>query len=700
MFLYRLKTIRTKHYNVKTMEVEEHFYQDNSRLGPEDAWTTLPGVNYYFLGNGFIQAAVQVCSQGSGTPVGLLVMDPERFGPKRRALSFDPESGLRQTMATLETKEGAHSPHAADVKARWFQKEGVPAAKVTWRGRAFVVSESFFCPDRRRPRIIRQIRIRNLGEKKLKAVLRTGAPDQEIIHQLNLAAGKEKNLFLEYKLSKKKGLRRVKVARCDAPLISKEARLYWQQAARIHFPSALFDHFYESCIFELQANIAASGKLDGSIWQYNREWTRDQAMVSIGLTLSGQFELARKLLSRLLRQFITEAGDTIDSSERRPPQECELDQNGALLFALETYVLWTDDGELVSKYWKKIEAAARFPLKKVFRHPSSGLLHNRREFWERHAAHGIEDGMELAHQLWVSIGLSSASRLALLLKKEKEAKNWEKAAQKIRSAMLADKKFRLIQNNSFIKRRKITGEIQAEVKPVPSSGLPASTPLFEKGRHYLNPDTSTALPIAWGFIPPRSKLAWRTLAQLEKLWNQRWRGGGYGRYHVSSEPDSPGPWPFASLFLARAYFEAGDNAKVWRILRWLGRAPGSEAGSWFEFYGPRPIPPYPQIGIVPWTWVELLILFIHHLLGVRPEWPSLLLRPRLLRGLPGFKASLRLRGFRLNLVVKKANRKDKPGFLVNGKFFPYAEEGFRLPYPQKDLRLKAWIPSALRKIKN
>jgi len=116
------------------MEVEEHFYQDNPRVGPGDAWTTLPGVNYCFLGNGRIQAAVQVCSKESGTPVGLLIMDPEKFGPKSRALSFDPASGLRPTMVTIETEEGPCSPKVNQVKARWVQKEGLPAVKVTWKG--------------------------------------------------------------------------------------------------------------------------------------------------------------------------------------------------------------------------------------------------------------------------------------------------------------------------------------------------------------------------------------------------------------------------------------------------------------------------------------------------------------------------------------------------------------------------------------
>lgn len=40
------------------MEVKEHFYSDDPARGPADAKTTLPGVQYFFLGNGLIQAAV------------------------------------------------------------------------------------------------------------------------------------------------------------------------------------------------------------------------------------------------------------------------------------------------------------------------------------------------------------------------------------------------------------------------------------------------------------------------------------------------------------------------------------------------------------------------------------------------------------------------------------------------------------------
>jgi hypothetical protein len=290
------------------------------------------------------------------------------------------------------------------------------------------------------------------------------------------------------------------------------------------------------------------------------------------------------------------------------------------------------------------------------------------------------------------MGLASASRLALLLDDRAAAERWAREARRLKKAMLSDERFALIDKGGLVKRRKVTGEVQEEAHPAPTSGLPPGVPLFEAGRHFLNPDTSTVLPIAWEFIPPRCRLAARTLKRMEKLWNQNWRGGGYGRYHVSSEPDSPGPWPFPSIFVARAHFEAGEDAKVWRVLRWLGRAQGALAGTWFEFYGPRPVPPYPQVGIVPWTWAEMLILFIHHLAGVRPEWETLRLRPRLLAGLTGFRASIRVKNSRLHLVVKTAGRNRTPGFRVDGRWHPFAEEGLRISHPKKDIEITAWLP--------
>ncbi len=312
------------------------------------------------------------------------------------------------------------------------------------------------------------------------------------------------------------------------------------------------------------------------------------------------------MIRRLFTQFVTDAGDTIDSSQVRSAADVELDQNGFLLKALLTYCEWTGDEDLPRQLWDKIRVTADFPLQEAFFHAESGLLHNSREFWERHAGHGIQDGFELMHQCWTVIGLECAATLASHLGREEEAQRWQQQRELLKRAMLDDSRYALQENGSLIKRRKIDGQVQKDIRVPAGIELPSGVPLLEAGLHYLDPDSSSALPIAWELVEPYSPLAWRTLERLEPLWNQRWDIGGYGRYHVTSEPDSPGPWPFASLFIARAYFEAGDEKRAWRVLRWLNGLPGSRAGSWFEFYGPRPMPPYPQVGIVPWTWAEII----------------------------------------------------------------------------------------------
>jgi hypothetical protein len=53
------------------IDFEEHFYDDDPSLGHPDVQTRLMENNYFFLGNGMIQAAVQICGSGEGTPVGL-----------------------------------------------------------------------------------------------------------------------------------------------------------------------------------------------------------------------------------------------------------------------------------------------------------------------------------------------------------------------------------------------------------------------------------------------------------------------------------------------------------------------------------------------------------------------------------------------------------------------------------------------------
>ncbi|MGD8451540.1 MAG: hypothetical protein PVJ57_06950 [Phycisphaerae bacterium] len=675
------------------MDVAEHVYRDDPAVGPADVKTTLAGVEYFFVGNGLIQAAVQVCTSGEGTPVGLLVLHPQRLGPKRQALTFDAECGLTPTAVTIHAGSGVLAPQATSLDAQWTEVGGVPAARVTWRDGDVQVAETFYCHDRRTACLTRVIEVRKTSLGSVRATLRTGPEREPLERAIELAEGTPVEAALVYELRQSGDEWRVDVRWADAAPVRADATGYWEQCGTLSSSSPALDHLFRAAWNQLSATITSTGMMDGSIWQYNLEWVRDQSATVAALVSVGAVELARTMVERMLTQFVSSEGDCIDSGKRRGPEEVELDQNGYLLTALETYVNWTGDVDMVRRLWPRIAACAEFPLRGTFRHEPSGLLCNRRDYWERHDVHGIQSGMELTQQLYVAVGLESAARLARLVGQSEQAERWTRESQRIREAMLNDPRYSLVERECFIKRRDVSGAVQETITPTGAAGVPTGVPLAGDEPHYLNPDTEASLPIALEFIDPRGELARNTLADIERLWNQRWDCGGYGRYHVSSEPDSPGPWPFASLFVAQAYFEAGDDEKVWRILNWLGSVPGGRAGSWFEFYGPRPVPPCPQIGVIPWTWAEVLRFFIHHLLGVRPGYAELLLRPRLLAGLEHVEARLRLRGHALRIDVRRARAGEKAEMIIGGKPQPYTPAGARVPLPTADLDVQVIVPA-------
>lgn len=672
------------------IDVKEHFYNDDPSQGHPDVRTKLKDVSYFFLGNGLIQAAVQIAPSGEGTPVGLLIMDPESLGKKREALTFDPDTGLKNTKIRIKSNSSDDSAEAEVLEAGWFKKYPIPAVKVQWKTCSFLVVEQYYCPDLSSPVLFREVCIKNLKKNSVKVDFQTGVLKKIIKQEFSLAPEGERRIFLRYTLESAK--KHVFLNFISEGGADKEALEFWEKKACISFDSPILDHYINASKFQLPAVISSSGKVDGSIWQYNREWVRDQAMMTVGLTLSGHHGLARKMIFRLFKEFVTEEGDTIDSSEKRHPDEVELDQNGVLLYALVQYVLWTADYKIITENWDKIVSTAEFPLKSVFNHSPSGLLANRREYWERHRVHGIDKGMEITYQLWASIGLSSAATLARLVSRASEALRWDREAERIKNAILSDTRYGLVDGRGFIKRRRINGSVQEAVKPLLEAQLPEGAPLSSEGIHLLNPDASVSLPIALGFIPADSSVARATMANLENLWNQVWEGGGYGRYHASSEPDSPGPWPFPSLFIARSYAETGDLQNVWRVLQWLETLPGARAGSWFEFYGHRLAPPFPQVGITPWTWAEMLILLIHHIIGIQPEMDYLRIRPRLLPGIKRIKAILPLRNGKLDLEIKRSPEEKSFGFRSNGTILEFSDKEAKVSYLKDKLWVKASLP--------
>ena len=683
--LQEFKFLKDSDIDGDMIDAEEHVYDDDPRIGHPDVRTLLKDVSYFFLGNGRMQAAVQFAPSGEGTPVGLLVMDPERLGKKREALSFDPETGLESTMVRIRVGGTEFVPTGGGMEAAWSLRQGVPMVRVKWRAGGIEVVEEFFCPNAEEPVLAREVTLTNRGGHLTGISLETGLRKMTSVRKLELDTGAHASTFVLYHSAPDR--QRVSFHLAEEAPINTDAQAYWARTARAHFDSPMLDRYFDAARFQLPAVVSAAGRVDASIWQYNREWVRDHAWIAVGLVLSGQHEKAGVLLRRLLRDFVTGQGDTIDSSERRHPDEVELDQNGELLYALDQYTRWTGDPGIVREHWDRVEALAEFPLQDVFRHPASGLLANVREYWERHRIHGIEPGLELAYQMFVSLGLGSAAGLARLLGRESQADRWTLESGRLHRAVFEDPGFGFVEKGRICKRRGLKGELCERIQPLPAAGLPTDTPLAMSGDHFIEPDTTAALPVAFGAIDAGSDLAVDTLEGLEMLWDQAWTGGGYGRYHCSSEPDAWGPWPFPSLFVARACAETGRFDRVWRILRWLDTMPGACSGTWFEFYGEAHAPPFAQIGLTPWTWAEMMLLLVSHVMGVRPEHDRLRLRPRLLPGLERIRASFPLRGGSLEITVQTKGHDGPLSIDSNARVLKAGTDYAELAYTDGDLRV-------------
>lgn len=668
------------------IEAKEHFYTDDPAVGPADVRTTLKGASYFFIGNGLIQAAVQFSPAGEGTPLGLLIMDPEVLGPKRAALTMDAERGLAPTALEVDAEGKIYRPEASRVRVAWNEEGGIPVVRAAWSAGALEITELFSCPDRDRPLIVREIALRNSGAAPVPFLVRAGIGGLSVERSGSGAPGETAKFALLYTLDA--GLRSVAVGWSVRSFGSESAATYHKSLASVATGDPLLDRFFKASRSQLPAVVSRTGRLDGSIWQYNREWVRDQSVIAEALAALGDRDLARTMIERLAGRFVTDEGDTVDSSERRASDEIELDQNGYLLRSILRYALWTGDTDAARRLWPRIAALAEFPLRGVFRHPLSGLLMNRREYWERHCIHGIETGLELAHQVWVTAGLDAAASLARMASRAAPAARWTAEAARLRKAWLEDRAFRMADNRGFLKRRGPAGPVQETITADADAELPDGVPLCAPGPHFLNPDASAALPILLGLVPADSPLAALTLSSLESLWNQAWSGGGYGRYHFTSEPDSAGPWPFASLFVARAAAECGRFDLVRRVLDWMGTVPGSAAGSWFEFYGRRLSPPFPQVGIVPWTWAEVIHLTIENVLGLRPLENGLLVRPCLLPGSGPARADLAVRGVRVRIDVESAAGRTPFEIETDADVVERNGRSILIGYPRRDVFIR------------
>ncbi len=686
-----------------------HDYQSNN-----------PGTEYFFLGNGHIIAAIQKCSVAeSGTHCGMLLMSSDRFGRKVSTFLFHPERGLQNSRLSVRIHDQTYQPSVGNATVRWEYPDHIPTIVIDWDAGGCKVKEQLYCPHDK-PAVVRRISIANttgrdvdvqatlllhpnlilfdeyevdredmmltaIGYHKVRLFTdsRSTTGDRHMRFEVGkISAGEQRsfNAFLTVDYEREKFE--------SEPLqkMQREAIEYWSSKATFDSPNEMLNHLFRCSLSGSRVAVSQAGKMDGSIWQYNLEWVRDQSMVAIGSCMSGLTDVAEALINRMLTYSVDEEGGTVESSRFRPPETMELDQNGELLYTIWSHWMWTGDDSIIRTHWEKIQKLAEYVLQPVFRDPESGLLKNSREYWERDTWFGVKDGYELTYQFWNILGLEKAAVIAGYMHDHQKAKRWNDASELMNRSFTGHPKLSLVEDGRFIKRRLPDGTVQRTFEPPNRAAMPPGMPLQVEPVSYCDPDASSSLPIAWGLVDAKSELSLKTLESLEHLWNQRWDYGGYARYDVTSEPDSPGPWPFATMFIARAYHEAGNYEKVWRALNWLASVQGYNAGSWYEFYGDRPTPPLPPVGIVVWTWGELMMYFIHHLLGIRPGKDHVTIRPRLLPGLDWVKGKVMLHNHEVSYNFIRTDK--EPFALVDGTRQELMDGTLLIPIPQKNISVE------------
>ena len=444
----------------------------------------------------------------------------------------------------------------------------------------------------------------------------------------------------------------------------------WEMVSSITTSDATVQEILDRARFGLPGMVADNGVMDAGIFEYGRQWVRDTSNTLLGLVHAGHFELARRGFVQILEHMVNAEGNAMIAGGFDDPDREQFDQMGELLHALKAYRDWTGDESLLREHRGKLVALIERPLRPEFRDPMTGMVHNRREFWER----TLEDAFELAYQTYVVLGLRDAAALAEPLGASDRAERWRIEADRIETAMLRHPTRALVEAGRLIKRRSVTGE---RVRTIRFPAYAPDVPLKTEQMNLAEPDATMALPVAFRLVDPQSALARNTLDELEKLWDARWFGGGYERYHSSGQCDQPGPWTFATCFILRAQHEAGQFDRSRRTLEWLHTVQGGRTGAWFEEI-PLVRSQAPTAGIIPWTSGEICLFVVRHLLGARFEDQRLVLQPALYPGSPPVKADLRYRQGRLRLELDGSGP-IREARVHGAKLEPDAAGAIRLP---------------------
>ncbi len=677
------------------------------------------GREYFVLRSGRAKMMVQ-SDRSDPTPAFLyLLFDAQnnrQTGRKERAYNFD--SGVGFVRSGLEVVLGGHAFTAwgHQTRTQWVWWDGVPAVEARWWAGGIQVTERivalegegcflrsvdvtsinlggpetvdlrFFLPSTGQVVDPRTVARRLPGGERLWLQILEGSgvlrslDDRTEMTAISLQPGETATvrsligLSFEANTTVLQGAPVLEQAtRTQAPEFLTAAlartRQRWMKACRVQTEHEVVADLFDRARVGLPSMVAETGVMDAGLFEYGAQWVRDTSNTVVGLLHTGHFELARNALAHVLTALVSAEGNTMIAGRFEDPDREQFDQMGELMLALKAYRDWTGDASLLHEHREKLVALVERPLRPIFR-GDEGLVHNCREFWER----TLDDGYELAYQAYVIAGLRAAADLSTDLAVEDRAPFWRTEADRMEEAVLRHPRFALVDQGRLIKRRTRAGDRAITVR-FPASAT--DVPLKTERVNLLEPDSSTMLPLLLGVVPPDSALGRATVEAMEGLWEARWWGGGYERYHSSGQCDQPGPWTFASAFILRAQHDAGRFDRSRRTLNWLHTVPGGRTGAWFEEI-PIARSQAPTAGILPWTSAEVGVFVVRHWLGVRFEGRRLVFQPAPFPGDPPCKADLRFRGERIHLEISGSG--SISGATVDGQVLaPDSDGRLRLP---------------------
>ncbi|GMQ93838.1 MAG: hypothetical protein BMS9Abin12_1318 [Acidimicrobiia bacterium] len=472
----------------------------------------------------------------------------------------------------------------------------------------------------------------------------------------------------------------------------------WSGYNHLGFGDQNLDTLFASARSGLHASVASSGRMNAGIWGYNSEWVRDSSLACVGVTLSGQHDIARTMLTRILEGLIDDSGMGFGEARFYTIDEAELDQNGQLLYAVWQYWVHSRDDEFVRQHWDRIRAVAELPLRPEFWVEQAQMVQSTRDTRERDLErHGLEPGFDLGHQTWVTVGLAKAAEMAVMVGDEEPGTRWRERSTAIWESVLTNPEFKLIEDDYFMYRRSLDGVIQRDAKASAYIHWPRFTDptthmyprnLYRKSE--LEPCSFEAWPIALGLVDPTSALATRSLIRMEQLWNEEWDFGGYGLHNSSSEISKVGPWPMSFYMITQGAVEARNWDTVRRNIDWVMSNADGRGYMWWEY---RDANPEFQIdhGIIPWlAYGEAISLLVRNMLGYQPLSDGIEIRPRLLPETTEVSASLRFGSHRVGLVVHNEGP-DVVRAVLDGEVVQVGTtEPLKLPVPERDIEIEVW----------